>query len=125
MKNTNKSALKFTGIIMIVFGVVYAIVGTLALMGTISGALPGHEAQEMLVVALAYAVALFALICGIVCVKGITGMAKVFGAIFAVVGAIGLIYLQVAQDSFSVFDCLAVCFGISICCIASKVEKEE
>ena len=69
MKNTNTTALKFTGIIMIVFAIVYAIVGTLALIGTVNGALPGHESQETLVVVLAYAVALFALICGVACVK--------------------------------------------------------
>lgn len=125
MKNTNTSALKFTGIIMIVFAVIYAVVGTLALMGAVSGALPGHEKQEALVVILAYIVALCALICGIVCVKGITNLAKVFGAIFAIAGIVSLIYLQVAQDTFSIFDCLAACFGISIFSIASKVEKGE
>lgn len=81
MKNANTASLKFTGIIMIVFAIVYAILGTLALMGTINGALPGHESKETLVVILAYVVALFALICGIVCVKGNTGLAKIFGAI--------------------------------------------
>ncbi len=125
MKNTNSSALKFTGIIMIVFAVIYAIVGTLALAGIIGGALPGHEAQEILVVILAYAVTIFAFICGIVCIKGITSLAKVFSAIFAIVGLASLIYLQITQDAFSIFDCLATCFGVSIFCIASKVEKDE
>lgn len=125
MKNTNTTALKFTGIIMIVFAIVYAIVGTLALIGTVNGALPGHESQETLVVVLAYAVALFALICGVACVKGNTGLAKICGAIFAVVGLISLIYLQVVQSAFSIADCLAVCFGVSIFYISSKIEKGE
>ena len=125
MKNTNTTALKFTGIIMIVFAIIYAIVGTLALMGTINGALPGHESKETLVVILAYAVALFALVCGIVCVKGNAGAAKVFGAIFALVGVASLIYLQVTQDTFSIADCFAVCFGVSIFAISSKIEKCE
>lgn len=125
MKNENVSALKFTGIIMIVFALIYAVVGTLALLGAVNGALPGHESQETLVIILSYAVALFALICGIACVKGITNLAKVFGAIFAIVGLVALIYLQVTQDSFSIFDCLAVCFGIAIFSIASKVEKDK
>lgn len=125
MKNANAASLKFTGIIMIVFAIVYAILGTLALMGTINGALPGHESKETLVVILAYVVALFALICGIVCVKGNTGLAKIFGAIFAIMGLVSLIYLQVTQDTFSIADCLATCFGISIFYISSKVEKGE
>ncbi|HIT33363.1 MAG TPA: hypothetical protein IAC31_01870 [Candidatus Faecousia intestinigallinarum] len=125
MKKTNLTALKFTGIIMIVFALIYAIVGTLALMGTINGALPGHESQEVLVVVLAYAVALFAFICGVVCIKGKTGLAKVFGAIFAIVGFGSLVYLQVAQNTFNIVDCMAACFGVSIFCISSKVEKAE
>lgn len=125
MKDTNKTALKFTGIIMIVFAIIYAIVGTLALIGTIKGVLPGHESKEILVVILAYAVALFALICGIVCVKGNTGSAKIFGVIFAIMGLLSLIYLQVTQGTFSMADCLAACFGISIFYISSKVEKGE
>ena len=125
MKNTNTTSLKFTGIIMVVFAIIYAVVGTLALIGTVSGALPGHESKEILVVVLAYAVALLALICGIVCVKGNTGLAKIFGAIFAVMGLASLIYLQITQDTFNIVDCLAACFGISIFYISSKVEKGE
>ena len=125
MKNTNTTSLKFTGIIMVVFAIIYAVVGTLALIGTVSGALPGHESKEILVVVLAYAVALLALICGIVCVKGNTGLAKIFGAIFAVIGLASLIYLQITQDTFNIVDCLAACFGISIFYISSKVEKGE
>lgn len=125
MKNTNSTALKFTGIIMIVFAAIYAIVGTLALTGIIKGALPGHESQETLLVVLAYAVALFILICGIVCIKGNTGLAKVFSAIFAIVGLVSLIYLQIAKGTFSIADCLAVCFGISIFYISSQIEKGE
>lgn len=125
MKNTNSTALKFTGIIMIVFAAIYAIVGTLALMGIINSTLPGHESQEALLVILAYAVALFALICGIICIKGNTGLAKVFGAILAITGLASLIYLQITQDTFNVIDCLAACFGISIFSISSKIEKGE
>ena len=98
-------------------------VGTMALAGVISGALPGHETQEMLIVALGYAVALLALLCGIACVGGKTGSARTFGMIFAVLGAAGLIYQQVAQGTFSTFDCLAMCFGVAIVYIASKTEE--
>ena len=110
---------------MVIFAIIYAVVGTLALIGTVSGALPGHESKEILVVVLAYAVALLALICGIVCVKGNTGLAKIFGAIFAVMGLASLIYLQITQDTFNIVDCLAACFGVSIFYISSKVEKGE
>ena len=125
MKNSNMTALKAIGIFMIIFALVYALVGTLALAGTLTGVMPGHETQEMIEVALAYAVALLGLICGIVCVKGITGSAKVFGLLFGVLGLAALVYQQVAQDSFSIFDCLAMCFGVAIYYIASQIEKEN
>lgn len=125
MKNSNMTALKAIGIFMIIFALVYALVGTLALAGTLTGVMPGHETQEIMVVALAYAVALLGLICGIVCVKGITGSAKVFGLLFGVLGLAALVYQQVAQDSFSIFDCLAMCFGVAIYYIASQIEKEN
>lgn len=123
MKNYNKSSLKALGIVMVIFAVIYALVGTLALAGVISGALPGHETQEMMVVALGYAVALLALICGIVCIAGNIGASKVFGIIFAVLGFAALIYQQVANGTFSTFDCLAMCFGVAIYSIASKTEE--
>lgn len=110
---------------MTIFSFVYAIVGTLSLVGMIKGALPGHESQEMMVVILAYAVAVCGIICGIVCMKGMAGMAKVFGALFTVCGLASLVYVQITQGSFSTFDCLAACYGIAIFKIASDVEKAE
>ena len=86
MKDYNKSSLKAIGIIMIIFAIIYALVGTMALAGVISGALPGHETQEMVIVALGYAVALLALLCGIVCVRENAGASRIFGIIFAVLG---------------------------------------
>lgn len=84
MKNYNKSSLKALGIMMIIFAVIYALVGTLALTGVVSGALPGHENEEMVIVALGYVVALLALICGVVCVGGNIKAAKFMGMLFAV-----------------------------------------
>ena len=125
MKNTNLVALKACGIMMIVWGTVYAFVGSMALAGVISNVLLGHEAQEVLIVVLAYALALLGLICGIVCLKGITGAAKACGIIYAGIGLASLVYQQVAYDTFAMADCLAMCCGILIFAIASKVEKEN
>lgn len=125
MKNKNLTALKFTEIIIIVFAVIYAVVGTLALMGIINGALPGHESQETLLVVLAYAVAILAFVCGIACVKGNTGLAKFLSAILAITGIVSLINLQITQETFSIVDCLAACYGVSIFSICLKIEKGE
>ena len=48
-KNTS-GVLKVLGVLMILFGVIYALLGTLALMGTLTGMLPGHEKQEVILV---------------------------------------------------------------------------
>ena len=125
MNKSNMTALKATGIIMIVFALVYALLGMLAVSGIINNALPGHEKQETMIVVLGYVVALLALICGVVCIKGAVAPAKLFGAVFAVLGLAALLYQQLAHDAFSTFDCLAMCFGVSIYFIASQIEKEN
>ena len=125
MNKSNMSALKASGIIMIVFALVYALLGTLAVSGIINNALPGHEKQETMIVVLGYVVALLALVCGVVCIKGAVAPAKLFGAVFAVLGLAALLYQQLAHDAFSIFDCLAMCFGVSIYFIASQIEKEN
>ena len=61
-QNTNRTTLKIFGVIMLLFGIVYGIVGSLALAGTLQGVLPGHQTQEILVIVLAYGVALLAII---------------------------------------------------------------
>lgn len=123
MNKSNMTALKASGIIMIVFALVYALLGTLAVSGIINNALPGHEKQETMIVVLGYVVALLALVCGVVCIKGAVAPAKLFGAVFAVLGLAALLYQQLAHDAFSIFDCLAMCFGVSIYFIASQIEK--
>ena len=125
MNKSNMTALKATGIIMIVFALVYALLGTLAVSGIINNALPGHEKQETMIVVLGYVVALLALVCGVVCIKGAVAPAKLFGAVFAVLGLAAPLYQQLAHDAFSIFDCLAMCFGVSIYFIASQIEKEN
>lgn len=125
MNKSNMTALKATGIIMIVFALVCALLGTLAVSGIINNALPGHEKQETMIVVLGYVVALLALVCGVVCIKGAVAPAKLFGAVFAVLGLAALLYQQLAHDAFSIFDCLAMCFGVSIYSIASQIEKEN
>ncbi len=118
----NTGVLKGFGFVMIIFGVIYAILGTLALAGVLGGILPGHESQEVLVLFLAYATALLALICGISCLRGNMQTARIFGGIIAVMGLASLIYLQITQDTFNLFDCIAVVLGVSIFYQAGKAE---
>ena len=110
----SSGALKGFGVVLLLFGLIYAVVGTLALVGTMKGVLPGHETQEILVVVLAYAVAALNVLTGIVCLAGARTAARVLGAIVAIVGAAGVIYNQIALDSFNYFDFVSLLLGVSI-----------
>lgn len=39
-------------------------------------------------------------------------------------GLIGLVYSQVANGTYSTFDGLAMCFGVAIFYIASKIKED-
>ena len=122
-QNTNRTTLKIFGVIMLLFGIVYGIVGSLALAGTLQGVLPGHQTQEILVIVLAYGVARLAISCGILCLKNVATGAMVTGIILALLGLAGVIYNQIALDSFNLFDMLGLLFGVSIAATAMKLKK--
>ena len=122
-QNTNRTTLKIFGVIMLLFGIVYGIVGSLALAGTLQGVLPGHQTQEILVIVLAYGVALLAIICGILCLKNVAAGAMVTGILLALLGLAGVVYNQIALDSFNLFDMLGLLFGVSIAATAMKLKK--
>lgn len=122
-QNTNRTTLKIFGVIMLLFGLVYGIVGSLALAGTLQGILPGHQTQEILVIVLAYGVALLAIVCGILCLKNVAAGAMVTGILLALLGLAGVIYNQIALDSFNLFDMLGLLFGVSIAATAMKLRK--
>lgn len=121
----NSGVLKFFGFVMLVVGIIYAIVGTLALIGNLEGVLPGHETQEILVIVLSYAVAIIAFICGIACMTGALKACRVLGMIVALVGLVSLIYVQLTQGTFNIFDCIAMVFGVSICTVASQDKSSK
>ena len=113
MKKKN-GVLTFFGVVMILFALFYALLGTLSLVGTVEGILPGHEQEEIVIIVLSYVVALVSLVGGIACVKGNKTLARVIGIIFALVGFVSLVYLQIAQETFSTFDCIAMLLGLSV-----------
>ena len=122
-QKTNGITLKIFGVIMLLFGLVYGIVGSLALAGTLQGVLPGHQAQEILVIVLAYGVALLAIVCGILCLKNVATGAMVTGILLALLGLAGVVYNQIALDSFNLFDMLGLLFGVSIAATAMKLRR--
>ena len=119
---SNKSSLKMYGYIMIAYGIIYALLGVLVMAGMLQGQglMPGYESGEMLIMVLAFVVAILAIICGFACIKGNNGMASVLGLIFAIVGLISLVYAQISQDAFNLFDCITMVLGVAIFYLARK-----
>ena len=117
---SNKSSLKMYGYIMIAYGILYALLGTIAAAGLVQGFLPGQESGVMLLMVLAYVIAILAIICGFACLKGNNGMASVLGLIFAIMGLISLVYAQISQDAFNLFDCITMVLGVAIFYLARK-----
>ena len=117
---SNKSSLKMYGYIMIAYGILYALLGTIAAAGLVQGLLPGQESGEMLLMVLAYVIASLAIICGFACLKCNNGMASVLGLIFAIMGLISLVYAQISQDAFNLFDCITMVLGVAIFYLARK-----
>lgn len=122
MEKENHGALTFLGVVMILYGLIYAILGTLSILGTITGVLPGHEKQEIIVIILSYVITLISLIGGIASIKGKYKIAKTIGIIFAIIGLISLISNQLTQDMFNSFDCIAMVLGAGIFYLASVAE---
>ncbi|WP_418753136.1 hypothetical protein, partial [Faecalitalea cylindroides] len=110
----SNSTMKVSGILMILFGIVYAILAIMTYTGSVQGLLPGHESQEVMVAVLSAAVALLALIGGICAVMGNKPVAKVIGFVFAAVGLVSLIYLQFTQNAFNIADCIAMVLGVML-----------
>ena len=102
------------GYIMIAYGIIYALLGVLVMAGMLQGLMPGYESGEMLIMVLAFVVAILAII------KGNNGMASVLGLIFAIVGLISLVYAQISQDAFNLFDCITMVLGVAIFYLARK-----
>lgn len=122
-KQNSTGLMKFFGVLMFLFCLVYAVVGSLALAGTIENVLPGHETQEILVVVLAYAIALLGLICGILCMKGSAKGATATAVLVALFGLVGVIYNQITLDSFNLFDFITLLLGVSIIAAARQKKK--
>ena len=127
MKEERSGALKLLGVIMILFGIGYAILGTLSLLGIIIGPLPGHEHGEAVIVTLSYITLIVAILGGIASIKGSLKNVRIIGIIFIAIGIISLIYTYLIEKIFNNFDCITVVLGIGIIILAtlSKMENEK
>ena len=124
-KEEGSGALKILGVTMIVFGILYAVLGTLSLLGIITGPFPGHENQEPIIVTLSYITLVVSILGGIASIKGNTNNIKTIGVIFATIGFISLIYTLLTQKVFNNFDCITIVLGIGIIILATIAKMEN
>lgn len=124
-KEEGSGALKILGVTMIVFGILYAVLGTLSLLGIITGPFPGHENQEPIIVTLSYITLVVSILGGIASIKGNMNNIKTIGVIFATIGFISLIYTLLTQKVFNNFDCITIVLGIGIIILATIAKMEN
>ena len=125
MKKWNHGALTFLGTVMIIYGLIYALLGTLSLTETIIGVLPGHEQKEIIIIILSYTITLISVVCGIMNIKGKYKNAKIISILLAAIGLISLIYTQITQNMFSSFDCIAIVLSTGIFYLNLLAEKRH
>lgn len=118
--SNNSRALKIYGVIMFIYGILYAIVGTLAVAGLVMGVLPGQEKGEVVVILLSYIIAILAIILGVACIRGIYKTARLLGLVFGAFGLISLIYTGIAVGTFSLIDCITMVLGVGIYYLAKE-----
>ncbi len=99
---------------MIIFGVIYALLGILSIKGIINGALPGHEQQEPIIIILSCITLIISIIAGISSIKENINDTQIIGIIVIIIGMISLIYTQLTQGIFNNFDCITIVLGIGI-----------
>lgn len=116
--------MKITGILMILFAIVYITIAVLVYNGSVEGILPGHESEEMLVAVVSTAVATFSFTGGICALTGSKLASKIIGVIFVLAGLGSLIYLQLTQDTFNIVDFIGAALGIMLVVSASKKETK-
>ena len=123
MNKHNNTFLKILGILLVLVGITYAVVGSAALAGMHGGLAAGQEGQGAIVIVLSYTVAVLALASGVVCMLGKKTAAKAFGVIFIVLGVGFFIYSFVTARYLSILDLVAVVVGILIIVAASRKER--
>lgn len=116
--------LKFWGVLLIIYALIYTALGTLILVGQNEGLVPGFEGQTTLLIITSYIIALISLFGGIVCIVQKLTAARIIGIVFAALGLVSLISAQLTQDEFNIFSLIEVLLGISIFISAKKTENK-
>ena len=116
--------LKFWGILLIIYALLYAITGALILAGQTEGIVPEFEGQTTLLIIIFFIIALIALIGGIVCIAKKLTAARVIGLILVIWGLYSLISAQLTQDEFNLVSLIDALLGISIFISAKKAETK-
>lgn len=110
----NRSTLKGVGAAMIVYGLIYAVLGTMTAFGLVEGLLPGLEGAEIVLMILSYAVAIVAIVCGVSAIRGAIAIAYKLGMVFILLGILSMVLYRITQGGIDIFGLLAMLLGLAM-----------
>ena len=125
MKKENHEMLTFIGIVTIIYGLMYAILGALSSYGIIEGALPAHENHYKLALTLSYLITIISFVNGILSIKGSFKKNIRVSIILSIMGLISLIYNLLTQNIFNNFDCIAIVLSLASIYLTLSAENRQ
>ena len=125
MKKENHEMLTFIGIVTIIYGLMYAILGALSSYGIIEWALPAHDNHYKLALTLSYLITIISFVNGILSIKGSFKKNIRVSIILSIMGLISLIYNLLTQNIFNNFDCIAIVLGLASIYLTLSAENRQ
>ena len=125
MKKENHEMLTFIGIVTIIYGLMYAILGALSSYGIIEGALPAHENHYKLALTVSYLITIISFVNGILSIKGSFKKNIRVSIILSIMGLISLIYNLLTQNIFNNFDCIAIVLSLASIYLTLSAENRQ
>ena len=116
----NPSFLKVGGVLLVVLAIVYALAGTLILIGKANNLLPEYNSEENIIIIISYVIGAIALIGAISCFAKKLVLAKIIGILFAIFGLTSLISLQITEGEFNIVSCIIMVIGVLVYTSALK-----
>lgn len=126
-KKEGRMLIRISAILLTVFALIYLLLGIIATVAEVEGLGAVHGSGETLVLVLAYGTAIMALGAAFVGFRTAkesmdAGICKILGVVITVLSLISVIYIQIAQGKFELFDILVMVCGIFYIMGAKKVQ---
>ena len=116
-KKEGRILIKVAAVYLMIFAAIYLILGIFTMMADVEGLGAAYGNWSKLVTILAFGTAVISFIAAAVGMKAAkgtmnAGICKVLGIILLFFGAVSLLYIQITQNKFELFDMVVVVCGI-------------